>query len=156
MSHLELGDEIRRNLVQLITPIYTRTQFYWEGDMMRALLSALLVTGVIVPAFAQGDAEKGAKIFRICQACHTAEDQTIKTGPYLKGVVGRKAASVEGYKYSDDLLALGQAGIVWDEGNLDKYLENPKSMAPKGKMAFPGLKKPNERADVIAFLKTKM
>jgi cytochrome c len=51
---------------------------------------------------------------------------------------------------------MGEAGTVWDDANLDKYLENPKAVAPKGKMAFPGLKKPEERADLIAFLKTKM
>jgi len=121
-----------------------------------AILSALFLSLTALPALAEGDAAKGEKIFKKCMACHTADEATNKTGPYLKGVVGRKAATAEGYKYSADLLALGEAGTVWDDANLDKYLENPKAMAPKGKMAFPGLKKPDERADLIAWLKTKM
>jgi cytochrome c len=125
--------------------------------MKRVLaMCALLLLAVATPAFAEGDVANGTKIFRICQACHTADAETNKTGPFLKAVVGRKMAAVENYKYSDDLIALGQAGAVWDEANLDRYLENPKSLAPKGRMAFPGLKKPDDRADVIAFLKTKM
>ena len=119
-------------------------------------VSAMLLSLAAVPALAEGDAANGEKVFKKCMACHTADAETNKTGPYLKGVVGRKAAAVEGYKYSADLIALGEAGTVWDDANLDKYLESPKSMAPKGKMSFPGLKKPEERADLIAFLKTKM
>jgi cytochrome c len=119
-------------------------------------VSAMFLSLAAVPALAQGDATKGAQVFKKCMACHTADAATNKTGPYLKGVYGRKAATAEGYKYSDDLLALGASGIVWDDANLDKYLVNPKVMAPKGKMSFPGLKKPEERADLIAYLKTKM
>ncbi len=121
-----------------------------------AVLSALVLSLAALPALAEGDAAKGEKIFKKCMACHTAEEATNKTGPYLKGVYGRKAATAEGYKYSADLLALGESGAVWDDANLDKYLENPKTMVPKGKMSFPGLKKPDERADLIAWLKTKM
>jgi cytochrome c len=119
-------------------------------------VSALLLSLAAVPAMAEGDVANGEKVFKKCVACHTADAETNKTGPHLKAVAGRKAAAVEGYKYSADLIALGEAGTVWDDANLDKYLENPKSLAPKGKMSFPGLKKPEERADVIAFLKTKM
>jgi len=121
-----------------------------------AILATLFLSLAVLPALAEGDAAKGEKIFKKCMACHTADEATNKTGPYLKGVYGRKAATAEGYKYSADLLALGESGTVWDDANLDKYLENPKTMAPKGKMAFPGLKKPDERADLIAWLKTKM
>lgn len=119
-------------------------------------VSALLLSLAAVPALAEGDVANGEKVFKKCMACHTADAATNKVGPYLKGVVGRKAATAEGYKYSADLVALGEAGTVWDDANLDKYLENPKTMAPKGKMAFPGLKKPDERADLIAWLKTKL
>ena len=118
--------------------------------------AAMVLCFAAAPALAEGDAAKGAQVFKKCMACHTADAATNKTGPYLKGVYGRKAATAEGYKYSDDLLALGASGIVWDDVNLDKYIINPKIMAPKGKMAFPGLKKPDERADLIAWLKTKM
>lgn len=123
---------------------------------MKAILSAICLLGLASgPAFADGDAAKGEKVYNKCKACHTVAETTNKTGPHLVAVVGRKAASVEGYKYSADLMALGEAGTVWDEANLDKYLTNPKDIAPKGKMSFPGLKKPEERADLIAYLKTK-
>ena len=124
--------------------------------MKAAILSAMFLSLAAVPALAEGDAAKGEKVFKKCLACHTADAETNKTGPHLKAVAGRKVAAVEGYKYSADIIALGEAGTVWDDANLDKYLENPKAVAPKGKMAFPGLKKPEDRADLIAFLKTKM
>jgi cytochrome c len=119
-------------------------------------VSAILLALAAVPAMAEGDVAKGEKVFKKCQACHAVDAATNKVGPHLKGISGRKVALAEGYKYSDDLLALGASGTVWDDANLDKYLENPKAVAPKGKMAFPGLKKPEDRADLIAFLKTKM
>ena len=122
---------------------------------MKAILAALFLFGAISPAVAEGDAAKGEKVFNKCKACHAADEASNKTGPHLVGIVGRKMASVEGYKYSADLVALGEAGSIWDEANLDKYFTNPKDVAPKGKMAFPGLKKPEERADLIAYLKTK-
>ena len=76
-----------------------------------------------------------------------------KVGPTLKGLVGRKAASVEGYKYSAAMIAKGAEGVVWDEATLTAYLPDPKGFVPKTKMAFAGLKKPEEVADVIAYLK---
>jgi cytochrome c len=71
-----------------------------------------------------------------------------------RGCSRSKAASIEGYAYSSDLKALAAQGFVWDENNLDKYLENPKQVAAKGKMVFPGLKDEQDRKDVIAYLKT--
>lgn len=122
---------------------------------MKAFLATLLLIGTMSPVYAEGDAARGEKVFNKCKACHTAAEASNKTGPHLVAVVGRKIASVEGYKYSADLVALGAAGSVWDDANLDKYLTNPKDMAPKGKMGFAGLKKPEERAGLIAYLKTK-
>ena len=99
----------------------------------------MMLSGV---ALAEGDVANGEKAFKKCMACHAVADATNKTGPHLVGVVGRKPGSVEGYKYSDSLLEFAATGAVWDEANLDKYLENPKSLAPKGKMAYAGSKKP--------------
>lgn len=108
-----------------------------------------------LPALADGDAAKGEKVFLKCKACHDADAGVNKVGPTLKGVVGRKVASVEGFKYSDDMLAKGQAGGVWDEAALAAYLPDPKAIFPKTKMTFAGLKKPEDIADVIAYLQTK-
>ena len=97
--------------------------------------------------------DKGKKLFTKCKACHNAEKPQNKVGPHLVGIVGRKAASADGYKkYSKDLK---EAGIVWDEANLDKWLTNPKGMYPGTKMIYPGLKKAEDRANVIEYLKTK-
>ena len=76
-----------------------------------------------------------------------------KVGPTLKGIVGRAAASIADYKYSEAMLAKGAEGLVWTEENLTAYLPNPKAYVPKTKMAFAGLKKPDDVANVIAYLK---
>ena len=99
------------------------------------------------------DAENGKKLFTKCKACHNVDAPKNKVGPYLVGIVGRKAGTADGYtKYSK---AIKDSGIVWDEANLDKWLTNPKGMYPGTKMIYPGLKKAEDRADVIEYLKTK-
>jgi len=118
-----------------------------------AIAGFLLVAG---PAHAEGDVAKGEQVFKKCMACHTVNDKTNKVGPHLVGIVGRPVASVEGYNYSESMKAHGATGAVWDEAALQAYLENPKAVVEKSKMAFAGLKKADERADLIAFLKTKM
>jgi len=105
-------------------------------------------------AHADGDAEKGEKVFRKCKACHTVEDAKNKVGPTLQGVIGRTAGTVEGFKYSDAMKEAGAGGMVWTEENIAMYLEKPKDFIQKNKMAFVGLKKESDRADVIAYLKT--
>jgi cytochrome c len=119
----------------------------------KGFLAALGLMGLSASSYAQ-DADNGAKVFKKCMACH-AIDEKNKIGPSLKGIVGRKAATVEGFKYSDAMLAKGAEGVVWDEATLAAYLPDPKAWVPGTKMAFPGLKKPEEVTDLIAFLKTK-
>ena len=122
--------------------------------MSRLILASFLaVAAMTLPALAEGSAEKGEAVFAKCKACHEVEKGVNKVGPTLKGVVGRKAASVEGYKYSEAMAAKGAEGVVWDETNLTTYLADPKAFVPKTKMAFAGLKKPEDVADVIAYLK---
>jgi len=121
-----------------------------KTTILAALAAAVLFAA---PALAEGDAAKGEKVFAKCKACHEVEKGVNKVGPTLKGLVGRKAASVEGYKYSEAMLAKGTEGIVWDEATLAAYLPDPKAYVPKTKMAFAGLKKPEEVADIIAYLK---
>lgn len=124
--------------------------------MLRKSVFAAMASAVlfVVPAHAEGDAAAGAKVFNQCKACHEVEKGVNKVGPTLKGVVGRKAASVPDYKYSEAMIAKGAEGVVWDDANLTAYLTSPKTFVPKGKMAFAGLKKPEDLANVIAFLKT--
>ena len=107
------------------------------------------------PAFADGDAASGEKIFIKCKACHENEQGVNKIGPTLKGIVGRKTASIADFKYSDAMAAKGAEGQVWDEATLTAYLPDPKAYVPGTKMAFAGLKNPQEVADIIAYLKSK-
>jgi cytochrome c len=118
-----------------------------------AIAAFLLVAGA---AQADGDVAKGEQVFKKCMACHTVNDKANKVGPHLIGVVGRPVASVEGYSYSEGMKVFAATGAVWDEPALLSYFENPKALVAKTKMAFVGLKKEDERADLIAFLKTKM
>jgi cytochrome c len=101
---------------------------------------------------AQADVDAGAKDARKCGACHSFEEGgPAKIGPPLWGVVGRDIASVEGFSYSDALA--GKEG-AWDYQALDAFLTQPREWAPGTKMAFAGLKKPEERADVILYLRS--
>ena len=120
---------------------------------IRIILAALGLIVLSTASYAQ-DVDNGAKVFKKCMACH-AIDEKNKIGPSLKGIVGRKAATVEGFKYSDAMLAKAAEGVVWDEATLTAYLPDPKAFVPGTKMVFPGLKKPEEVVDLIAFLKTK-
>ena len=107
------------------------------------------------PALADGDAAAGEKVFIKCKACHENEQGLNKIGPTLKGIVGRKSASVEGYAYSDGAKAKAAGGLVWDEATLAAYLPDPRAYMPGTKMAFAGLKNPRAVAHVIAYLTTK-
>lgn len=119
--------------------------------------AALLALGAVVsaPAFAEGDAAAGEKVFKKCMACHTTEAGKNKVGPSLHGIVGRPAGSVEGFKYSKASASAAEEGLVWTEEKLAEYLPNPRAFMPGTKMAFAGLKKDTEVADLIAYLKTQ-
>lgn len=115
---------------------------------------ALFVLGLGVPAMAEGDAKAGKRVFAKCRACHKLEAGKHGVGPSLHNIVGREIAAADGFtKYSKAMKAFGE-GKTWDEATLDAFLEKPKDLVKGTKMAFPGLRKPEQRADVIAYLKS--
>ena len=135
--------------------------------MIRTLV-AIAALSVSAPAFADGhsagDAEAGAKLFKKCKSCHmiASDDGEVlakggKSGPNLYGMIGRTAGSVDGFKYSKDLVAAGEAGLIWDEILLAEWVKDPKAFLrdtlddpkAKSKMSFK-LKKGGE--DVAAYL----
>lgn len=119
-----------------------------------ALTAALILAGTGL-ARADGDAAEGEKVFRKCMACHmVGPDAENRVGPVLNGVVNRTAGTLEGFSYSDAMIEAGQNGLVWDDATLHEYLEKPRDIVPGTKMAFAGLRKEEERDDVIAYLET--
>jgi cytochrome c len=98
----------------------------------------------------KGDVAAGEKVFRQCAACHAVQAGVNRTGPSLHGIIGRKAGSVEGFRYSD---ANKNSGKTWTQQAMFDYLENPRAAIPGTTMAFAGLKKAEDRANVIAYLK---
>ncbi|NBQ82718.1 MAG: cytochrome c family protein [Alphaproteobacteria bacterium] len=122
---------------------------------MKTVFSGLLAAAVVSLGLSStamaGDPALGEKVFKKCKACHVVDSDKNKTGPHLVNIMGRQAGSVEGFKkYSK---AIKESGIVWDEATLDGFLEKPKAYLKGTRMAFAGLKKEEDRANVIAYLK---
>ena len=133
---------------------------------MHRIVAAIAAGLLAVPALAEGDAAAGEKEFKKCKSCHMIESPSGeaivkggKTGPNLYGVAGRPAGSVEGFKYSDSMVAAGEKGLVWDEATFSEFSMDPKGFlqtylddtSAKSKMTFK-LKKGNE--DVFAYLQS--
>lgn len=98
-----------------------------------------------------GDAEAGAKVFKRCKACHqVGPDAKNGVGPSLNGIVGRASATLPDYNYSP---AMKNAALVWDEPTLTTYLRAPRKLVPGTRMTFAGLKKDQDIANAIAYLK---
>lgn len=99
---------------------------------------------------AAADAASGEKVFKKCKACHKVDGNN-GTGPYLNGVVDRAAGAVDGFGYSGALVAVVDA---WTPEHLDKFLENPKTYTPGTKMSFSGIRKVEDRANLVAYLQS--
>jgi len=118
-------------------------------------LSLLIAVGLFLgapSALADDDVKAGEAVFkRSCAVCHSAGGGNNKAGPPLAGVVGRKAGSVDGFRYSD---AMKNAGVTWSNDTLDRYMADPKTFMPGNRMVYPGLKKEADRKAVIHYLDT--
>jgi cytochrome c len=118
---------------------------------MRITLSIITALPLLAcaPAFA-ADAEHGRQLFLQCAACHGDHGQGSDNGPPLVGVVGRKAASIEDFRYSP---AMKRSGIVWDDTALGAFINDPQGKVKGTRMPFDGVKDAKDVADLVDYLK---
>lgn len=123
---------------------------HWRAGHLLILLILLPAAPGLASAQVQANKPRGANAFQICAACHSMEPNRHLTGPSLAGLPGRKAGTVPGFlRYSD---ALKRSELVWNEGTLDAWLENPAALVPGNDMAFPGIRDKTGRRELIDFL----
>ena len=123
----------------------------WNSNALFILAVAGVLVAVANPAAAEGDAERGARAFMQCAACHSMVPGDHRTGPSLAGIWHLKSGTVGGFRrYSK---ALKELGITWNEETLGEWLKNPKEMIPGNRMVFRGITDSKMRQDLIAFLK---
>jgi len=113
------------------------------------LAATTLVVGASLARVGAADLERGKASFDKCAACHTLGDEADLDGPALKGVMGRPAGSLEGYRYS---AAMKRSGITWNAMTLDAYVADPQGFIKGNRMAFAGIADEAERADLIAYI----
>ena len=121
------------------------------GLLVCAMVLAVTGIEIVSPSMAQtaGDAARGEMLYQTCELCHSIDKNEV--GPMHRGVFGRVAGSVPDYNYSQ---ALKASKVVWTESNLDKWLTNPQVLVPGTKMLYK-VDNPQDRADIIAFLKER-
>jgi cytochrome c len=112
-------------------------------------IARVLVLALIAAPAAAADADHGKVLFETCAACHS--DRPDALGPSLKGVFGRQAASLDGFRYSNPMK---RAKLVWDEANLRDYIRDPQAKVKGNRMPYGGMSDPKDVDDVIAYLKT--
>jgi cytochrome c len=109
----------------------------------------LLLASLGPTAAAAADAEHGKELYKACVACHSERPDAL--GPNLKGVVGRKSAAMEDFRYSNPMK---RANLTWDEGHLRAYILDPQGTVKGNRMPFGGLREPKDADDIVAYLKT--
>jgi cytochrome c len=127
---------------------------YQRESIMKRILAVLVFAfaGLTSARPAQAQDAGEAVFKKNCAICHTTEAGKNKIGPSLAGIVGRKAGSAPNFTYST---ANKTSNLTWDEPTLETYLEAPTKFIPGTKMVFAGLKNPDDRKAVIAYLKTQ-
>ena len=124
-----------------------------EGDAGASASAVVATAEPIADLMAGADVAHGEKLSKLCAACHTFDvGGANRVGPNLAGIVGKKPGQVAGFAYSD---AIKAKGGTWTVDDLNAYLWNPKKTLPGNKMAFAGLKKPEDRAAIIKWMQTK-
>ena len=130
-------------------------RFFRPIALVIAAISALSLSGLADDAASTaysdgGDAVTGKRVYNRCRACHLLTEEGKRMGPTLYKLFGRQAGTVDGYKYSK---AMQEADFVWTEQKLNEWLMAPRTFLPGNKMAFAGLRKEQERKDLMAFLR---
>lgn len=106
-------------------------------------------------AAATPSAPDGRQVFERCYACHSVDPKEQRLpGPNLAGVLGRRAAALEGFEYSDAMRRAGARGLTWTEATLDRFLADPEAVAPGTEMFMPPLRNPADRAALIKYLRS--
>ena len=111
-------------------------------------VAAAIAAGAVAATPPKGDVTRGVEIYSRCEACHSLAYN--RTGPRHCGVVGRRAGTVPGFDYS---AAMKRSGLTWDDRTLDRFLANPPQVVPGTAMTYAGVPDPQERADLIAYLR---
>ena len=124
----------------------TRIQRLMQGAILA--VQTLVLLALSAGNAGAADAEHGKAVFAACAACHS--DRPDALGPSLKGVVGRKAAALEDFRYS---AAMKRANLVWDENNLRDYIRDPQGKVKGNRMPYGGVTEPSDVDDLIAYLK---
>jgi cytochrome c len=121
----------------------------------RSTLAVTLAVALAAPAAALAqDPAAGQRVFNQCRACHTVEQGGRNgVGPNLHGVFDRRAAAVEGFRYSRPMQQKAEEGLTWTEDNLRAYIANPRAFVPGGTMAYAGLRNEQQMNDLIAYLR---
>lgn len=120
-----------------------------------ALVLAVIFTSGAAQAELLGNPEAGKKIYKLCQRCHEVGSGAADgIGPHLNGIYGRAAAANDGFKYSKSMKRAGVDGLIWTVETLDAYIENPRALVSKTRMSFRGVKDPQKRADLMAYLRS--
>ena len=124
-----------------------------KGRTMRHLFSGITVVVCLLLAFASpasaADPDHGKVLYQTCVACHTERPDAL--GPSLKGVVGRKSAALDDFRYSNPMK---RANLVWDEANLRAYIQDPQAKVKGNRMPYGGLTDGKDVDDIVAYLKT--
>ena len=119
-----------------------------------AALACALAATAVLPSAPRADPARGAELFQRCYACHSVvagEDKL--PGPNLRGVLGRRAGTLPGFRFSPAMIEAGAGGLVWNRQTLDAFLTDPERMVPGTEMGLPaGLPAPADRRDVIDYL----
>jgi cytochrome c len=124
-----------------------------EGGAGGAAADAPIDWGTVLPT---ADVAAGQAVFAKCSSCHTVDQGAPNgTGPNLWGVVGQKPGVHAGFAYSSAMVELGNRVPRWDDAQLNEFLSSPQKYLPGTKMTFVGLKKPEDRINMIAYLRSK-